>query len=54
MYNNSSIVAFVFIAVGLSLPSHCLATIGGGDTDTVQGDLIRLQFIYFSKICEVG
>jgi hypothetical protein len=33
MSNNPSIVAYVFVATGTGLPSHCLETTGG-DTDT--------------------
>jgi hypothetical protein len=32
--NSTSIVAGIFIAAGTNfLPSHCQATLGGGDTD---------------------
>jgi uncharacterized membrane protein YciS (DUF1049 family) len=48
--NNSSIVVYVFIAVGTYLLSHCLAMLG--HTHTQQGALI--SFLLFFKIKKVG
>jgi hypothetical protein len=53
--NNSSIVAYVFVAAVTFPPSRCLATIGGYTCTHIhrqQPDLISL--LYFFKIRKVG
>jgi hypothetical protein len=44
---NSSIVAWVFVTVGMCLPSHCLATLGV--THIQQGDLTSLLLFFQNK-----
>jgi hypothetical protein len=39
--NNSSVVACVFVAMGICLPSHCLATTGGIHIQIYRGSKIN-------------
>jgi hypothetical protein len=52
--NNSSVVAYVFVAARMYLLSSCLAMMGEGiHSSTDQGDFISL-FLLFFKIGKVG